>query len=301
MNKSRLMSTLQQWNLEFLTKLFLIAGLSIGLVTSYFAYDRLYMTPERRFWIAIENSMTTNSVVRTLAQGASGNQVTQDYRFHYSPQRVIENRVELSERSATVDTQIVTEGIIFPDRQYLRYTSFDSQANGQEANIDSLLGTWASEPAENEEEAKLTYLSEQVTLVVFGNYGTSLRTSYLNDLRDAYRVDFNTATELTNDDGDAVIIYPLRVGLPEYTAILQRSFVDAGYGEFPPLNPENYREGSDIAAAITVRKKDNAVVGIAFGDREESYGNYGLVKQIDAPDAELSIDQLQDQVQAQLQ
>ena len=55
----------------------------IGLAGGYLWYSRLYLTNERRFWMAIENSMATQSVTRTLISGGSGNKVTQTQQFFF--------------------------------------------------------------------------------------------------------------------------------------------------------------------------------------------------------------------------
>jgi hypothetical protein len=91
------------------------------------------------------------------------------------------------------------------------------------------------------------------------------------------------------------------VKLRDYAELLNKAFVAAGYGEFSPLNPDNYQEDSVINGTILVGKKDNTVVGVNFGGREEKYSNYGVVKQIDKPESSMTVDELQAQVQQLLQ
>lgn len=261
------------------------------------------MNSERRFWSAIGNSMSTPSVVRTLTDGGSGNQVIQDYRFHYSPQQVIENKVDFTQKSATVDTKVVTEGIIFPQEQYLRYTKFKDESNGQStSNLDSVMDKWAFQQSDDEEEARQNYLSEYVTLAIFGNFNAEQRRELLDELRDnnVYNIDFDQVTEEVFNSSK-VNVYQVSVNLRSFVQILNEAFVKAGYGEFAALNPENYREGSMLNAVFRVAKNNNSIVGISFGDREEVYSNYGVIKDIDAPEANLTIDELQTEVQEQLQ
>lgn len=261
------------------------------------------MNSERRFWSAIGNSMSTPSVVRTLTDGGSGNQVIQDYRFHYSPQQVIENKVDFTQKSATVDTKVVTEGIIFPQEQYLRYTEFKDESNGQStSNLDSVMDKWAFQQSDDEEEARQNYLSEYVTLAIFGNFNAEQRRELLDELRDnnVYNIDFDQVTEEVFNSSK-VNVYQVSVNLRSFVQILNEAFVKAGYGEFAALNPENYREGSMLNAVFRVAKNNNSIVGISFGDREEVYSNYGVIKDIDVPEANLTIDELQTEVQEQLQ
>lgn len=301
--KQRINSITASWNLAKITKYFLIIAVVLLLVTVWVWYTRIYMTNERRFWSAVENSMSTPSVVRTLTEGGSGNQVVQDYRFYYSPQQVIENKVVFTQRSATIDTGVTTRGIIFPTEQFLSYTEFFTRENGEEtANLDEVLNKWAIQTSDNEEESRQNYLSEYVTLAIFGNFRAEDRNFLVNELksRNAYNVDFNNALD-DNIDGEKVKRYSVSVDLRSFVTILNESFVRAGYGDFPPLNPENYREGSSLNANFTVRSRDNTIIGIAFGNRDERYSNYGVIETVEAPEADLTIDELQNIVQEQLQ
>lgn len=302
--KQKFNSVTASWNLAKITKYFLVFAFILLIVTFWVWYTRLYMTNERRFWSAIETSMSTPSVVRTLEQGGSGNQVVQQYRFHYAPQQAIENKVEFNQKSATVDTSVITEGIIFPDDQYLRYVSFENNSASGESvsDIDELLGQWARQESIDPDESRLNYLSEYVTLVVFGNFPANIRNEIMQELKDknVYSVDYENAIEDTVD-GDDVLRYATIVNLRAFAETLNSAFVRAGYGDFPPLSPDNYREGSTLNSSMVVRKRDNTIVGVNFGNREEAYSNYGVIKNIETPDATLTIDELQSKVQESIE
>jgi len=293
----------ENWNFRKLTKFFIVFGILIALVTSYFWYSQLYMTPERRFWTAINNSMATPSVVRTLTEGGTGNLVVQDFRFHYGPQKVVENKVVYTEKSAVTDTSVETQGIVYPDTQYLRYTQFsDSRNGGQGSNIDDLIGDWAIQAAEDREEARISFLSEQVSLVIFGNFSADLRNQMLTTMQEqsVYGDMLDTVLEDVVD-GQEVYIYSANVKLKIYAQLLGDAFITAGYGEFPPLNPDNYNDDSAVNSTILVSKKDNSIVGISFGGRQETYSNYGVQKQIEQPQAVRTVQELQTEVQKQIQ
>jgi hypothetical protein len=297
--KQRITNATAHWNFKKLAVYFVSAGVLIAVITGWYWYQNLFMTPERRFYAALSNSMSTPSVVRTLAEGGSGNQVTQQFRFHFAPQRVIQNKVTFVERSATANTRVVTEGVIFPEEQFLRYTEFSTAASGQEeTTIESLLGQWAVEEGVSGEDAALTYLSEQVSLVVFGNFNTAQRNEFLKTIKEQniYRIDFANSVE-QDVDGEKVIVYGGGVRLKEYATLLNNSFKAAGYGEFAPLDPENYREDAQVNAQFTVRKRDSALVGVNFGGRDERYGNYGVQVAVQRPEAIRSVSELQEEVQ----
>lgn len=299
--KKRFFKWFDSLNLIKIAKVVGVVAAVLAVGTSYVWFTRVYMDGERRFWLAIDNSLSTPSVVRTLEQGGSGNKVVQDYRFHYAPVRLIENKVEFTEKSATTDTSITTEGIITTSDQYLRYTDFSSDDGN---SLGPVLGQWAVQsPAPLQaEEARLNYLSEQVTLAIFGNFGPNYRAELIEKLKsqNVYKGELNSPAEQVID-GEDMLVYAVQVDLRAYAGLLRQAFVDAGYGDFPPLDPEGYREGSTVSAQFIVRKKDNAFVTISFGGRTESYSNYGVVKQVDVPEGSISIDELQRRVEQQLQ
>jgi hypothetical protein len=275
----------------------------LAIVSGVFWYKDIYMTDERRFWLAMDNSMATPSVVRTLTSGGTGNQVIQENRFFFSPDVLSQSRVEFSNRSATVETTVVTEGISTLDSQFSRYIQFetnDPREDGTVPSLDEVLGKWAGQtaPEEEEENARLNYVSELVTLAIFGNFDPAYRSQVIETFKsnDTYRIATQNIVEDTVN-GETVLVYPVSVGLQSFAEQLQAGFVRTGLGDFPPLNPDNYREDSRVSAQIAVRKKDNTIVGILFGDRQESYQNYGVQKEVELPSPEFTPQELETTVQ----
>ena len=97
-----------------------------------------------------------------------------------------------------------------------------------------------------------------------------------------------------------MLSYSVKVNLKAYTTLLQKAFTAAGFGEFPPLNPDNYKEGVTINSGIRVDKNSGEVVGVSFGSRTEVYNGYGIQINVQKPDAEFSSGQLQEFVQQEI-
>ncbi len=296
---------IEHWNFAKITKNLTIVAIVLAIGSSWVWYTKVYMTPERKFWIALDNSMSTPSVMRTITNGGSGNLSVQDYRFHYAPQQVVENRVIYTEKSATVDTKVQTEGVITATKQFLKYSDFRSKVQGSDSkDLGSLLGKWAVNPTDKstENQLKLNFLNDKVTIGIFGNFSAEFRHDILRDMqtKNVYGSKLSTPTD-DEINGRKVRVYQVSVDIKEYVSLLQRSFIAAGYGEFPPLAPENYRDGVKLNGAIIVDAYSNSVVTISFGGRTENYSNYGVIKHVDTPEASLTINELQSQVQAKLQ
>jgi len=206
-------------NTKRVTVLFVAAAFVIGGVASVFWYSDVYMTTERRFWSAIDNAMSTSSVTRTLTQGGSGNQVVQTSRFNCSPEDFSRNKVEFTNKSATVDTRVVTEGITTLDSQYSRYIAFetnDTRADGSVANLDGVLGRWAGETQTGDQAsiARQNYVSELVTLAIFGDFSQVFRQEIVTALQDSNAYEINDAgVEEVEVDDQNVVAIPVTVKL----------------------------------------------------------------------------------------
>ena len=157
-------------------------------------------------------------------------------------------------------------------------------------------------PEDQLEDARLNYVSELVTLAVFGNFGPEFRSDVISQLRqnNVYQLNIDGISEDTID-GKKVLIYPVSVGLKSFTTALQKAFTQAGYGEFPPLDPANYTEDSRVNATFAVDPKNNSIAGIQFGSRAEQYSGYGIFINVTKPNVDFENGQLEEFVQQEIQ
>jgi hypothetical protein len=304
--KDKVNSVLASWDLKKLTRTMVLLAIPVALVGSYFWYTRLYLDTERRLWIAVNNSMATGSVTRTLTSGGTGNQVVQKQEYFFSPQAVSKSHVSFSQKTATVETNVQTEGISYMDRQYSRYTQFETnqkKADGTTPSLASLLGKWGSTiPAqEDKQSVKDAYIGELVSLVVFGNFDANFRHELINELKTngVYKI---SEVEVYDDiiDNEKVTAIPVRVQLKGYATVLQKAFVKAGYGEFAPLNPDNYAETADLKAVLFVSKRDNTIRTVQYGERKEKFSGYGVNTKVSEPVAEMKNAELEAKVREEI-
>lgn len=293
-------------NYRTLVRRLVTLSLLLLLVGSYLAYTRLYLTNERRFWMAINNSMSTPSVVKTVETGGTGNKSIKVTRYVYGSQAAQDEVSSVGFKNATSESNVTIETITTPSTQYVRYAnifSTEKTASGGAYNFESLKNVWAKQAsttsAEQINEKRLSYLQSQVTLVPFGNLTASARQAITAELKakHAYEVDFINANTQADDSG-TFISYSVRVHTKQYVTILRNYFKTAGLGDFPALDPTGYAEGARVNANILVNKKNNMVSGVSFNNQIESYGNYGVLKNVDLPVKTVSIDELQSKLQS---
>ena len=294
------------WNIRRLIKQFIFVGVVLAGTSAFLWYTKLYMTEDRRFWMAVENSMSTPSVTRTLIEGGTGNQVVQQQQFLFSPNMVSNSRVSYTQKSATIDTEVETRGVSYLDAQYSQYTKFTTNQknkDGSNANIDELLNKWEGTVAagDDTDQSRINYASELVTLIILGNFDANYRRDVMQQMRSnkVYQVDYAGAT---NDevDGQKVRLYPVTVGLKKYAELLVGSFKQAGLGDFPALDPSSYNDEARIPLTIAINQRTNEIVGVSYGSRQEQYESYGVIKTVDRPDAVYGSGELEKAVQSKL-
>ena len=304
--KLRIRNRVLSWNLRKLTQTMVFMAIPIALAGSYLWYNRLYLNDERRVWLALNNSMATSSVTRTLTSGGTGNKVVQYQQFFYAPQAVTKSKVTFSQKSATIETNVATEGVSYLDRQYSRYTLFNTnqkKPDGSAPSLDAILGKWGKNTQTPEEQASARdgYVGELISLAIFGNFDAQFRAEAIKEMKQSgvYTIDVNGITR-ESVEGKQVLNVPVTVKLKPFAALLQKAFVKAGYGAFEPLNPDNFREDSTLGATFLVDRKSNSLFGVQYGDRQEKYTGYGVNQQVVEPTSDITSEDLEKKVRDEI-
>jgi len=283
-----------------------VLGVFLLSITGYVAYNKLYLTNERRFWMAIENSLATRSVVRSVESGGTGNRTVEQTRFNFGTEATVDRITSVGTKSATSESNVTTQNILTPTAQYVRYINIstsEKKADGTDYNFDSVKGVWAKQAeAATPEEAdrlKLSYVQPQVTVAPFGNLSPNDRRQIVKELKEsgAYEIDFNNTKSQVVDDRNYTV-YAARVRLKKYVQVLQKHFNAMGFGVFPPLNADNYADKARYNAQFLVDPRDNTIAGIKLDSQVENYTNYGAHVKAAIPKEAIPIDVLQEKLQS---
>jgi len=258
------------------------------------------MKPERRFWSAISNSLATTSVVKETRTGGSGNLTVEKTRYTYGVQAAARKISDASIKSATVESNVTTEVINTPTDEFVRYLNIatnEKKQDGTTYDFSDVQKVWARQPSDTQEtteKSKQSFIQSQVTLVPFGDVSPAARKDILSQLRKggAYKVNYDAVTTKVID-GQEYYNFIVAVQTKKYVSALQKHFIAIGYGEFAPLNSDNYSEGAKVNAQFLIKKSDNSLAGITFNNLTESYSNYGITKKTDIPTDYITLDDLQ--------
>ena len=282
----------------------ILAGILL-ISSGYLAYTKLYLTNDRRFWMAIDNNLSTKSVVQEVSTGGTGNRNVDKTRFNFGVEATIDKISSISSKTATTDSNVGTHTVTTTKGQYVSYLNINTnekKADGSDYNFDSIKGLWAKQPdATSTEEAdnlKLSFIQPHVTLAPFGNLSAATRRSIVNDLKSsgAYVIDYAN-THIQEVDGQKYIAYPVSVKLKKYVSILQKNFDALGYGTFPPLDASKYAENSHYSATFFINPSDNSMHSIELENQTEVYTNYGVISKAPVPAEAITLDALQERLQ----
>ncbi|NBU33181.1 hypothetical protein EB118_08665 [bacterium] len=283
-----------------------IISVLLFFVSGYIAYNKLYLTNERRFWSAIDNSLATSSVVRSVESGGTGNKTVETTRFNFGTEATINRITSVGTKNATSESNVTTQNILTPTAQYVRYENIftsEKKASGGDYDFSSIKGVWAKQAeATSPEEAdqlKLSYVQPQVTLAPFGNLRAVDRRQIVKELKDSnvYEIDY-TKTLRTVIDDKQFIMLPAKVKLKSYVTVLQKHFDFMGFGMFPPLNADNYPDKARYSVQFLVNPSNNTIAGIKLDSQTENYSNYGVNAKAPIPNDAIPLDELQQKLQS---
>ncbi len=302
-------------NLRNISLVLLISGILIlgGLGGFWFKteYNQPSRVKERLFWAAIDNALSTKSVVKTIKGSPnSADQAINQQRFIFGPENLIQSKFtrSISNPAESFSLNIQTESLEYPDGQtYTRYTRYDSSKN---ESIDEYLGVWGQQNVtdilSNQQDGKKDpaktsaamqryrqqYVNRMVTYVIFANLDPATRHNIVQRMKDqqVYRLKAEDSMFVQDDDGEDQLQATFDLKVKEYVQILNQVYEQAGYGS-TGLDPEKINIGT-ISGVLYIRPRDQVVSKIIYGNQTEYFSNHGVVKSPQKPDNALGYKEL---------
>lgn len=278
-------------------------GLILWVVGGTLWYTSLYMTPERRFWAAIGNSMRTTSVTKAVVQDTPNGETTQLNRMTFMPIAYADGKTKIYNRTSTqTSSTIVTRTLNTPTDSFVKYESIDTNEKTEEgSNFDfgNVIDKWASTGAEASAEAgpNQQFAESYIQLIPFANLDHAAAQDFVSKLRatDAYEVDYSLVEEDSEND---LTVYSVTVNAKSYVTVLSEVFKKMGFGELAALDPTQYDATSTIKIKLALGG-DNTVRKIAFSESQfESYQDYGAQVALETPKDPISYVDLQTRLQS---
>lgn len=284
-----------------------ISAIGAGLVlvalligSGWIAWTKVVVDPDKVLSGAIENSLRTNSVTRTVDQQQPSNGVEQvSYISFYQPDPYTNTRTVLTQDVVGGDdATVVTETYGLNDVDYVRYVSANG-IGGEDGTggLGDLIGTWAKRNANIDAAEITTFFNEGLFgIFPFGNLSSEARSQLLDQINEKNLYSYTTAEKMF-DNKRLVYVYRLNINTADLVEVIRNYMVLSGNGDASQLNLAEYQNAPPIQVQVTVDIMSRQIVEIVYPqNRVETFSGYGLYRPLDLPTETVPIDDLQERV-----
>lgn len=267
-------------------------------------HSKIYFSPERRFWAAIDNGLKTSSVTKEVVREDPNSRQIQRNRYRLGADFSNQGQTLVTEKAVGGSSSTVaTSTLATEDTSFVRYDKIETaekNQNGQAFDFSNVTGLWAAQDDQSTQtSSKAQNLAESfIQLVPFGNLNGTDRAQIIRELKDqkAYDVNFD---DVNDNDETGFTVYNVTLNTKAYVTILRDIFAKQGLPTLSALDPEQYDVGASIGLQISI-DGSNIVRRIGFNGTEdyESYDAYGVTERITVPKNPLSAGELNSRLQA---
>lgn len=276
---------------------------AILIVAGWFAWSKIVVDPDKVLSGALNNSLSTSSVTREVAQNQGTSGVDQvSYISFRQPDPSANTKTTIYQTTSTNTTASVeTETLGTNSSDYVRYTSI-SEAGGEDGTggLGDLIGTWAQRNSGGDSisEDNLTFFNEGLfSIIPFGNLDKSSRETLLGLINDKNLYEYTSAEEKF-ENGRLVYVYDFNINPGDLIDVLRYYMELTGNGDPEQLDPAEYENAPPVPVQIKVDVLSRQVASIEYSQgRIENYSGYGLYRPVEIPTEAIPIEQLQQRVQ----
>jgi|GEM_PF-5940795 len=286
---------------RLLQSLVTIAALAIFAYAASFWWVNIRNNPERIFWGAIENSLSTRSVVTSIPRNTTVNQPDQFFFVTNSPDKAATG-VEKFYRSGDNDEPYqVREFIGTTTSDFVRIKDYvETRPNAEQPDISSFRNVWA-DITEQDGEGRL-YQRFAFELIPFVYVPEDVRPMLLEKIRasEVYDVNFSNAIKTTHN-GRPALLYDVRVNPEQYAAALKELAPYIGIEELKDINPSDFSNQPQIRLRVTIDtlSKQLVVLRQTMQDETSTFAGHNLRRpEIEAPENHISVEELQERLRA---
>ncbi len=290
------------------------ASIFLLLIFGYFGYTKVYTSPRRVFWRAINNSLVQGSVTKHVSASdpSSGQKISQYSQVNFASEPSLHSFVTVEQQPASGNTNqagsgikatIKTESIITRSAQYSRYISIDTNqktADGKPLKLDEVIGKWGkSDAASASPNEQINQVA--VGLAPFARVPLAKQKDLANQMlrADVFDPDF-ASVQPKVVDGHATWVYKTKLNLANYLSIYKQALSMSGLVGLEKLNPDVYKSLPPIEVIMSIDKGSGKILQLQAESmgRREDYSAHGANLPITEPTNTIPLDQLQSKLQA---
>lgn len=259
----------------------------------WFWYNQAYLKPVNVFWGTIGNNLNVNFVTRTYVRSADSQKLTQVTDVMYNPALVARSTVTLE--NASTNEKVVTETIGTTTTDYLRYLEIKSNKT---QTTPAAIGVWAKNQPGEGQQPQILPDALLGSVLMFGNLSGSQRNEIMNQLKSTNAFQKYDLIAKKTVDGRKLYSYAVTLNLEKYSPIYANYLKMIGQEKLAQQLGQQ-QPGATYEFVLDINAGSRVPTAIHVGGDKgdtETFTHVGSAPKIVAPDAKLTITELQDKL-----
>jgi hypothetical protein len=287
---------------KLLVTILLLSGTVLFAGSAYVWYKNIFSDTDRVFYGMIDNSLGTESVTRTVTQSESSRTIDQTYYMAFTPKTLIESSSTIEQISPDRSkSSVTTRTIGQQDTDFVQYSdiSIPPSQNSGNSDFSKVLNQWAKRQKNEETGEQAQFLNEAIfTFIPFGNFSSENRDVLVNMIREK-KVYTLSNPSVSYQQGRPIMDVTVSIKPKALIEVLREYSIMSGIGDKELLNPADYERAGNVGVQIKIDMLSRHLTEISFPGqtRKETYGSYGLNRNIVVPTQTISVEELQGRLQ----
>lgn len=277
-----------------------IGGSLLILISLILWWTRVSVQPERVFWGAVTNSLTSSGVTLGIHSTSDGTDDTQKIQYALGTTNTVHAMRTVRQGATTVNTESVGD----TKRSFTRYTDVSTSKksdDGKAPNLSGVIGVWAESSS-----ADQSPLLQQVALgtalplgavpMPIGMLQPEDRKELIDQMknRSLYQTQFNKVKR-ERKDGRLLYTYEVTMQPVLYLTVMKSFAQSVGLRDLDNLDPNRYEGAASIAISITVDAHAQQLMQVASKDTgyTETFNGHGVRPNVTMPKTSIPMSDLQ--------
>ena len=282
------------------------AGAVLILLSAYFWWTKVYLSPNKVFWGTVSNSLSTTGVTLETNQEADQSQLKQVVQMELGDTNRAHSLTTLQQGSTEVKTEIIGT----KDADYTRYRSIKTDqknAQGKPLDVSKVENVWSKsdDTQQTDTQASGHQLFAQAVLgiglpvgsvpIPIGQVTAGQRENMLREIKsqNVYQYDPSKVTK-TSKDGHKYYTYDLKIQTILYVRLMKEFAKDLGMNELDNVDPNTYQTAQPLNVKVTVDAVSRQITSVDTGQGfKQTYSGYGLPLKVAIPKNPITAQELQ--------
>jgi hypothetical protein len=265
-------------------------------ITWFYKY---YSNPQNVFWDMVENNLSTSSITKEITQKSTNATSKEITRIILSPNHAAHDVKQIDASVSGSKSMIRIESIGTPTDTYQRYVliSQPAKAGKKKADFSKVYALWLKNGGNAQSGNSQLFNNAVFSGFLFGNLPPSQKSTALNYMRKAYKVDFNNIDKKSHNSRKTYV-YTVSLAMQNY-AKAARFYADAlKLPNAKQISANNYHSTDKIEMSVTIDVLSRQLREVTYttNSSTEKYSAYGITSDVSVPKKTVTYDTLQNAV-----